>query len=219
MKILITGTSSGIGNAIAKKFLRKGHEVHGFDIRKDTIGAQGYFHHICDVSDASSIPNISNIEILINNAGIQGSSKDIYTNLMGTINVTEAYLPHPSLVSILNISDVSGHNGAGFPDYVASKGGILAYTKNVAKRVSKWTDKVCTCNSISPGGVITESNKQVLNDPDKWSKLMSVTPLGKWASCEEIAEWAYFLTVINKSVTGQDIIIDNGETNNAEFIW
>lgn len=48
---------------------------------------------------------------------------------------------------------------------------------------------------------------------------MELTPLKKWASPEEIANWIYFLTVINQSCTGQDIIIDNGETSATNFIW
>ena len=49
---------------------------------------------------------------------------------------------------------------------------------------------------------------------------MDVTPLKKWAEPEEIAQWCYFLTVINRSCTGEDILIDNGETHlNATFVW
>jgi len=48
---------------------------------------------------------------------------------------------------------------------------------------------------------------------------MAVTPLKKWASAEEIAEWAYFMTVINKSMTAQDILVDNGEDAKRDFIW
>ena len=43
--------------------------------------------------------------------------------------------------------------------------------------------------------------------------------MGKWATEEEIADLAYFLTVTNKSITGQDIIIDNGEILKSNFIW
>ena len=49
---------------------------------------------------------------------------------------------------------------------------------------------------------------------------MDLTPLKKWAEAEEIAEWVYFLTVINRSATGEDFLVDNGETNlNHHFIW
>ena len=88
--------------------------------------------------------------------------------------------------------------------------------KNVALRLSR---QGVTVNSLSPGGVLTPLNASVIDDGEKWSKIMALTPLRKWASAEEIAEWAYFLTVINKSMTAQDLLIDNGEAARAEFIW
>ena len=48
---------------------------------------------------------------------------------------------------------------------------------------------------------------------------MEVTPLKKWATPEEAAEWTYFISVVNKSMTGQDIIIDNGESSYTKFVW
>ena len=51
---------------------------------------------------------------------------------------------------------------------------------------------------------------------------MKVTPMKKWATAEEIAEWVYFMTVVNKSATGVDIVIDNGEMTLAStlnFVW
>lgn len=50
-----------------------------------------------------------------------------------------------------------------------------------------------------------------MNNPELWQKIMDETLLPKWAKAEEIAEWAYFVTVINKSMTAQDILIDNGK--------
>ena len=48
---------------------------------------------------------------------------------------------------------------------------------------------------------------------------MDETLLPKWAEVEEIAEWAYFITVVNRSMTAQDILVDNGENAKANFIW
>ena len=89
--------------------------------------------------------------------------------------------------------------------------------KNVAIRLAKYQ---ATANSISLGGVITESNKPVIDDKDSWKKIMDVTPLKKWMKEEEVSEWAYFLLVINKSASGIDILVDNGEANlNSTFVW
>ena len=59
-----------------------------------------------------------------------------------------------------------------------------------------------------------------MNDEASWKAIMDVTPLKKWVSLEEAAEWVYFLTVINKSCSGQDVLIDNGEKDlNCTFVW
>ena len=74
-------------------------------------------------------------------------------------------------------------------------------------------------NSISPGGVITESNGHILESEELYAAVKAETLLGKWAEPEEIAETAYFLTVINRSMTGEDLLIDNGEMLRSNFIW
>ena len=110
----------------------------------------------------------------------------------------------------------SASNGAEFPLYAASKGGILAYTKNVAMRVAPFG---ATCNSLDPGGVLTPLNECVMNDEKLWAEIMNETPLKKWATPEEMADWAYFLTVTNTFCTGQSILVDGGESINSHFVW
>ena len=70
MKVLITGTSSGIGKAIADKFLKENHQVIGLDIKESTIKNDNYKHIINSITD-KSLQDIDNIDILINNAGCQ----------------------------------------------------------------------------------------------------------------------------------------------------
>ena len=185
--------------------------------QKSGIKHSCYRHFVADISDASSLPAIDDVEILINCAGVQDSADDIDVNLKGTINVTEKYAFQKAIKSVLIIASASAHTGAEFPKYSASKGGLLAYTRNVAIRLAGYG---ATCNSLSPGGVKTPLNKPVMDDPVLWKQIMDVTPLKKWASAEEIAQWCYFMTVVNKSCTGEDILIDNGETHlNASFVW
>ena len=77
-----------------------------------------------------------------------------------------------------------------------------------------------TCNSLSLGGVITDSNAPVMNDKRSWEQIMRVTPLKKWMTLEEVCDWVYFILMKNKSMTGQDILVDNGEYNsNNTFVW
>ena len=215
MKILITGTSQGIGKAIAECFLSKGHTVIGIDKQEKSIEDPNYTHIESDIRDRNKLPEIDGVEILINNAGTQ-NEEDIDINLKALIYITEKYGVQPNIKSVLNIGSASGHTGAEFPEYCASKGGVLAYTKNVAMRIAKYG---ATCNSLDPGGVLTPLNDCVINDPDLWSQIMDETPLKRWATVEEIAEWAYFLTVINRFCTGQNILVDGGESINYNFVW
>ena len=215
MKILITGTSQGIGKAIAEKFLSEGHTVFGIDRNAKSIDSPLYTHVVSDVRDKERLPEIEGVEILINNAGTQNEA-DIDINLKALIHITEKYGVQPKIKSILNIGSASGHTGAEFPEYCASKGGVIAYTKNVAMRVAEYG---ATANSLDPGGVLTPLNECVISDPELWAQIMDETPLKRWASAEEMADWAYFLTVTNRFCTGQSIIVDGGESINYNFVW
>ena len=215
MKVLITGTSQGIGKAIAELFISKGHDVIGIDRQESSITDDSYTHYKCDIREYDNLPEIAGVEVLINNAGTQNED-DININLKSLIKITERYGLQDSIKSILNIGSASGHTGSEFPEYAASKGGVIAYTKNVALRVAQYG---ATCNSLDPGGVMTPLNDCVINDADLWSEIMEQTPLKRWASTEEIARWAYFLTVTNTFCTGQSIVVDGGESINSHFVW
>lgn len=218
MNILITGSARGIGRETAIKFLAEGHKVYGIDVSSSTINDPNYIHGVCNIA-VDRLPEVSDINILINNAGVQGAegTEDIEVNLKGLIYCTEKYaLNNKEIKSVVNLAAASGTTGADFGNYVASKAGVIGYTKYTAKEISKYG---ATCNSISFGGVLSPVNWGVMNDNSKWNKIMTQTPLKKWATPAEAAEWIYFLSVINKSCTGQDIIIDNGEIYNHKFIW
>ena len=215
MKVLITGTAQGIGRAIAERFLKDGHAVFGIDRKESNISHPQYTHFVCDVRDKEALPTVDGVDILINNAGTQNEA-DIDVNLKALICITEKYGVREGIRSVLNIGSASGHTGAEFPEYCASKGGVLAYTKNVAMRIAPFG---ATCNSLDPGGVLTPLNECVINDPVLWEQIMQETPLKKWATPEEIAEWAHFLTVTNTFCTGQNILVDGGESINYHFIW
>lgn len=185
------------------------------DVKNASIKRLNYTHIQKDIT-SKDLPDIEGIEILVNDAGVQNSGREIDVNLKGTINITEKYGIQKDIKSIVFIASASARTGAEFPEYVASKGGVVSYMKNVATRVAKYG---ATSNSISAGGVITPLNSHILNDKRLYKAVLDETMLGKWAEPEEIAEFVYFLSVINKSMTGEDIFVDNGEALKSNFIW
>ena len=221
MNILITGTSNGIGRATAHLFLERGHNIYGIDIQASTISQgsskQGgtYTHFRADIT--GDLPQLPQCEVVIANAGVQQSGRDIDVNLKGTISTVEKYAFHQGIRAVLIMSSASAHSGAEFPEYAASKGGLLSYMRNAAQRLAKFG---AVCNSLSPGGVTTELNRPVMDDAALWARIMDCTPLRRWASPEEIALWVWFLTMENRFCTGQDILVDGGEKDlNSHFVW
>lgn len=217
MTILITGSSKGIGKAVSLYFLKKGFKVIGIDMLPQTIFEDNYVHYELDIRNKDYLPELGDIDYIFNNAGLQNSEDDIDNNLKGSINITEKYAFNPKVKAVLFNASASSRSGFEFPEYVASKAGLVGYMKNVAVRLAK---QGAIANSISLGGVITESNEPVMNNKKCWDEIMKATPLKKWMSEDEVCDWVYFLLVVNKSMSGQDILIDNGEYNlNSTFVW
>ena len=217
MRILITGTSSGIGRAVAERFLSEGHEVIGIDRVENPIENPNFRFFMLDLRDSSHFPEIENIDCIFFNAGVQNSDDDIANNLKATIEAAEKYAFQEGVKSVLFNASASARNGFEFPQYVASKAGVVGYMKNVACRLAP---RGATVNSISLGGVLTESNEPVMADAESWDTIMDATPLKKWMTIDEVADWVEFLLLKNRSMSGQDILIDNGENDlNNSFIW
>jgi NAD(P)-dependent dehydrogenase (short-subunit alcohol dehydrogenase family) len=190
--------------------------VYGYDVLPAGIEHPLYRHVIHDVRDGELPQDLPDPEVLVCNAGTLEEADAIDVNLLGTMRFAEHFVDSPALRSILFVASASARNGAEFPRYVASKAGIVGYMKNLALAVAK---RGVTCNSVSPGGVLTSSNQHILDDPRLYEAVLDETLLGKWAEPQEVAELVYFLTVTNRSITGEDILMDNGEMLKSNFIW
>jgi len=167
------------------------------------------------------LDGFSRIDILLNNAGItrdnliiRMSDSDwdsvINVNLKGVFNCTRAVVRvmlKQKKGRIVNISSVIGIFGnAGQSNYAASKGGIISFTKSIAKELAS---RGITVNAIAPGFIDTEMTRS-LSDEIK-EKYVQTIPLRRMGSVEDVAELALFLVSDEASyITGETIRVDGG---------
>ncbi|WP_255415888.1 MULTISPECIES: SDR family NAD(P)-dependent oxidoreductase [unclassified Petrotoga] len=113
--------------------------------------------------------------------------------------------------SIINISSVAGIIGTGMAvAYHASKGASRLLTKTVAVELAKYNIRV---NSVHPGVIRTDMTKDILEDEQTAKQFLGVTPLGRAADPEEVANGALFLASDESSyMTGSELVIDGGWT-------
>lgn len=214
--ILITGTSNGIGKATAAKFIRKGYDVIGIDIKPATFSHPLYTHYQVDVTKPELLPDLDNLAVVINNAGTINEEEAMNVNYNGYMNIVEKYCYQAKLKCLINVASISGHVGLDTPNYAASQGARLALTKHLAMDLGRrYGARVV---SISPGAVITDLEPELYANEEAMAQVAEENILKKWIFPEEIAEWIYFIAIKDKSMTGQDVLIDNGEVANYNFI-
>lgn len=228
MNVLITGSSNGVGKAAAKKFLEEGHVVFGLDIKEPTIQHPNYFHFICDVSYMEKLPELTNINIIVNNAGIVTPKADaIRVNQIGYINIIKKYGRDPQLKSLLIIGSTASIKGYDNLEYNSSQGARDAMVKWCANNFSRDYRHVIV-NGLQLDGIVAADPEHGIEgtslEPELYAadglmdQIANLSILKRLAKVEEIAEWIYFLTVKNTVVTGQIIACDGELSGAFQFI-
>ncbi len=215
IKVLITGSSSGIGKAAAEIFLKNDFLVYGIDQNAATIEDKNYQHFKVSVTDFNKLPDLKNISYILNNAGTMDEQKSLETNLQGYINIINKY-ESKDLKAVLNIASTAGHHGYGKPLHAAAQAARINYTKHLAKTLGEKYQTLV--NSLSPGPVQTNLEPDLYKDKVAMSAVANQNILKRWISPTEIAEWVFFILTKNTCATGQDIILDLGECINLNFI-
>ena len=228
-KVLITGTSCGVGRAAAMKFLSdEAYEVVGLDWKESTINHPNYKHYVCDVGNKEELPNIKNISYICNNAGIVTPKADaIRVNQIGYINVIETYGYDPCLKSVVNVGSTASCKGYDNLEYCSSQGARDAITKWAANNFGK-DDRHVIVNGLNLDGIVaadpekgiqgTSLEPELYAHPELMEEIAALSILKKLATVEEIAEWIYFLLVTNTVMTGQIINIDGELMGAYKFI-
>ena len=216
---VITGGAQGFGLDIAKRFLESGAKVIIWDIdEKELLKASKNLNNkklsfnTVDVSNyenvkhtVNNILKITNIDILINNAGITGSTtplweydvkewtKIININLMGTFNCCKCIVPNMiknDYGRIVNVASVAGKDGnANASAYSSAKAGAIGLTKSLGKELA---DKNIAVNAVTPAGAKTRILDQM--SKEHVAKMLSKVPRGRFLEIEEFTSLICWLS-------------------------
>jgi len=232
---LVTGGSRGIGKQIADDLLRLGADVYvtgSSPASLDDPYEMAQRHLRVDFSDRADterfievISRMKRIDICVNNAGINRINPVDETVVKDWDDISAVNLDAPFLVTravskimkansygrIVNISSIFGViSKAKRSLYSMSKFGLRGLTVSSAIDLAPYNILV---NSVSPGFVMTELTKRIL-DPVEMARLAEQVPLGRFAQPEEISRSVLFLaSELNTYITGQNLIIDGGFVN------
>jgi len=232
---IVTGSSSGIGKAIAEEFLKEGALVVFSDINESPVPDKEKAIFVkCDVSKKEEVENLitqavdkfGSLDIMVNNAGIGTAGdvvsaddktwdKTIAVNLSGVfygLRAAAKYMKENNIKgSIINMTSILGTVGfKNSVSYSASKGGVDQLTKAGALDLGSCGIRV---NAIAPGFIKTQMTKAVTDDPKFKSPIEQSTPLGHMGEPEDIAKAALYLASDDsKFVTGTILFVDGGWT-------
>lgn len=233
MKVLVTGSTQGIGKAIAAAFVAQGDEVTvhcSTDLAKaERVRAEIGAAHAAtaDLADAAQARGLyaktGAVDCLILNASVQykqhwqeiteeAIDRQLSVNVKSTLLLMQAYYPamkERGYGRIVTIGSVNQHRC--HPElalYSATKCAVMRLVKNIAKEAAPFG---VTVNNVAPGAIATPRNADVYNNATLRAAVESAIPMGRFGSAEDCAGAVLFLCGKGGSyITGADIAVDGG---------
>ena len=233
MRVLVTGSTQGIGKALATAFVKNGDDVivhcskdieKAERIRKEIGASQAV---VCDLSNMEEINGLyaktGEVDCLILNASVQYEEfwtditdetfdKQMDVNVKSTLKLMQAYYPamkEKAFGRIVTIGSVNQYrNHPELSLYSATKCAVKKLVENIAKQVAPFG---VTVNNVAPGAIATPRNESVYNDEEKRKAVESCIPMGRFGTPEDCVGAVLMLCSEQGSyITGTDIIIDGG---------
>jgi len=225
-KVLVTGSTGAIGEAIARAFSEAGYSVYlhyrsneakAKELSQELLDSQIIKFDISKKEEVFSALEDLEVDVLVNNAGITKDalfffmedddwSSVIDTSVNGTYYVTKALMRNMiknKRGSVVNVASVSGLVGnPGQTNYSAAKGAMIAFTKALSAEVARYGIRV---NAVAPGLIASEMTEEL-----NLQEMKKTIPLKRIGKPQEVAECVFFLADKATFVTGETLNISGG---------